>query len=410
MSDPYNNMKFRKKIIFIIVLAFLVGRNGIGQEYAYLEAIASVQEKKYEEAIKLFKQLITNNKLDYSLFMRRGETYYLLEDYIHAADDFLSAEAIHSDCSAFWLAKCYAKLDNPEEATKYLKQHLKSDLKKPEKEILLDKAFDKMESTKEWRKLWKEDWYSEFERQKSDIEYQISNSNLDEALGKINTLLHQKEDDAGLFYLRAMTHEKMFKYNHALVDYSLSIELSEGKIDYRLGRVSLYKLMQRPADALKDLNDILVEHPEMFGLYLERSELYKQLKNYELAIENIDKYLVYFPDKDDVLYMGGMIFYEQENYFSSLEYFNKALGLTQARKEYYVARGLTYFHLQTYFYADSDFGMALDLDPKDPEIYLHRGKVRIRIGKTEGACYDFNKAFKMGEKKALSFLQEYCDY
>ena len=391
-------------------LTFLIGRNGIGQESVYLEALAGVQEEKYNEAIELFNQLITSNKSDYRMFMQRGESYYLLGEYKQAAEDFIRAEAIHPDCSAFWLAKSYAKLDNPTEAVKYLEQHMKSDLKKSEKEILLDTAFENLERTSEWRNLWKVDWYSEFERQKSDIEYQISNSNLDEALRKINTLIHQKEDDAGLYYLRAMTYEKMFKYKHALIDYSQAVNLSERNVDYRLSRIKLYKLMQRPGDALKDLNDILLDHPEMFDLYLERSEVYKQLGNYKLARENIDDYLVYFPDKEDVIYMGGMICYEEGNYFSSLEYFNKALELSHANKEYFIARGCTYYQLQTYFYADSDFGMALDLDPFDPEIYLHRGKVRVRIEKLKGACYDFNKAFELGEKEALSFLQKYCDY
>jgi len=391
-------------------LIFLIGRNGVGQESVYLKALADVQEEKYDEAIILFNQIITSNKSDYTIFMQRGESYYLMGKYKQAAEDFIRAEAIHPDCSAFWLAKSYAKLDNPTEAVKYLEQHLKSDFKKPEKDILLNKTFEKLERTSEWRNLWKEDWYSEFERQKSDIEYQISNSNLDDALGTINTLLHQKEDDASLFYFRAMTYEKKFKYSQALVDYSQAVELSEGRIEYRLSRVNLYKLMQRPVDALKDLNDILLEYPEMFKLYLERSEVYKQLKSYKLAREDINNYLVYFPDRDDVLYMGGMICYEEGSYFSSLKYFNRALGLSQANKEYFVARGLTYSHLQTYSYADSDFGMALDLDPNDSEIYLHRGTARVKIGKLEGACYDFKKAFELGEKEALSFLQEYCDY
>ncbi|MEA1898622.1 MAG: tetratricopeptide repeat protein, partial [Bacteroidota bacterium] len=373
-------------------------------------ALAGVQEEEYVEAIKLFDQLITNNKSDYGLFMQRGESYYLMGEYQQAVEDFHRAEALQTDCSAFWLAKSYANLDNPVEAIKYLRQHLESDLKKSEKEILLEKAFEKLERTKEWRTLWKVDWYSEFERQKSDIEYQISGSNMDEALRKINILIHQKEDDAGLFYLRAITYEKMFKYNQALVDYSLAVKFGEGKIDYRLSRIKLYILMQRPGDALNEINDILLEHPEMFDLCLERSEVYKQLGNYELARESIDDYLVYFPYKDDILYMGGIICYEAGSYFSSLEYFNKALELSQARKEYFIARGRAYYQLQTYFYADSDFGMALDLDPYDSDIYLNRGKVRVKIGKLEGACYDFNKAFEMGEKKALPFLQKYCDY
>ena len=391
-------------------LAFLIGRNGVGQESVYLKALAGLQDEKYDESIKLFNQLITSNKSNYRLFVQRGESHYLNKEYKQAAEDFISAEALYPDCSAFWLSKSYAKLDNPTESIKYLKQHLKSDFKKPEKEILLDKAFEKLERTNEWRNLWKVDWYSEFERQKSDIEYQISISNLVESLRKVNTLIHQKEDDAGLYYLRATTYEKMLKYKQALDDYSLAVKLDEGHIAYRLSRIRLYKLIQRPGDALKDLDDIISEHPEMFDLYLERSEVYIQLGKYESARKNIDDYLVYFPENDDIIYRGGMICYEAGNYFSSLEYFNKALGLSQSHKEYFIARGRTYYQLQTYFYADHDFGMALDLDPFDSDIYLNRGKVRIKNGKIEGACYDFKKAFKLGEKEALSFLQKYCDY
>ncbi|MEA1898399.1 MAG: hypothetical protein U9N53_12140, partial [Bacteroidota bacterium] len=94
-------MKLYNKIFFMMFLTFLIGRNGVGQESVYLKALAGVQEEEYVEAIKLFDQLITNNKSDYGLFMQRGESYYLMDEYQQAVEDFHRAEALQTDCSAF---------------------------------------------------------------------------------------------------------------------------------------------------------------------------------------------------------------------------------------------------------------------------------------------------------------------
>ena len=60
--------------------------------------------------------------------------------------------------------------------------------------------------------------------------------------------------------------------------------------------------------------------------------------------------------------------------------------------------------------AIDDYSMALDLNPNNPDIYFNRGIARLKLNDASNACYDFKKAFNMGKKEALEYLQRHCGY
>jgi len=63
-----------------------------------------------------------------------------------------------------------------------------------------------------------------------------------------------------------------------------------------------------------------------------------------------------------------------------------------------------------YEYAYKDFSMALDLNPQNGETWYLKGLARQHTADAEGACNDFEKAFKRGYKEALRELQENCNH
>ena len=63
---------------------------------------------------------------------------------------------------SFYLAKTEVKLNHPEQALKYLRNHLSSRYKMPEDEIMLDEDLSQLEGTPGWQQLWNEKkWYSQ---------------------------------------------------------------------------------------------------------------------------------------------------------------------------------------------------------------------------------------------------------
>ena len=151
-------------------------------------------------------------------------------------------------------------------------------------------------------------------------------------------------------------------------------------------------------------------HPEDFNVYLKRADIYRDRNEYEKALQDVKMYLTYFPGDTHAGYLAGSICYESGRFFDALGFFNPLLEKGKGGKELFLSRGLTYYQLHTYKQAENDFSMALDLDPKDPNVYFNRGKARLALEKNRKACYDFGKAFKMGNRDALGYLQNYCNY
>jgi hypothetical protein len=52
--------------------------------------------------------------------------------------------------------------------------------------------------------------------------------------------------------------------------------------------------------------------------------------------------------------------------------------------------------------------MALDLDPKNPDAYFNKGLARFYINDAKGACYDWQRAARLGSTKAIEMLNTHC--
>lgn len=84
-------------------------------------------------------------------------------------------------------------------------------------------------------------------------------------------------------------------------------------------------------------------------------------------------------------------------------------------KNHYLTLGLeegaclVKYNSNDYSGAIIDFTKAISLDPKDDFSYLYRGCAELLLNQRQKACLDWNIAKKYGNKKAIVFINKYCN-
>ena len=74
----------------------------------------------------------------------------------------------------------------------------------------------------------------------------------------------------------------------------------------------------------------------------------------------------------------------------------------------YVGRCNTKFSLKEYYGAISDCNKAIKLDKNNVYGYRNRGISKEQIGDLKGACSDWGKASKLGDKDARQWFNDQC--
>jgi Flp pilus assembly protein TadD len=52
--------------------------------------------------------------------------------------------------------------------------------------------------------------------------------------------------------------------------------------------------------------------------------------------------------------------------------------------------------------------MSLDLNPENPDVWLNKGIAHLNSGNTDAACYDFRKAYLLGNQRAAAYINSNC--
>lgn len=391
-------------ILFLLLPAVLLSQN----QDPFLSGKAEMVKGNYNNAIRVFTSGLSTDKASADLLLNLGQSYYEISDYHKAIHYFILADEKKKNISSLWLAKAYALSGQYDSSIINLSAHLSSPYKVPESVIKLDPAFRNIENSLSWKDLWKQEWYDEFENLLSEISYLSNHKEYIEALDLIDQNIAKYTRRHQMYAARGKVFLALGNFNSAVSAYSQAIEISGTQCDYYIERARAYSLLKKYDLAVSDLTRALNMQPDHFNLYIERSRLYNNLSKYEPAINDISFYLSFFPDDVEAMYECGQIYYNKGNYLKSIEWFNKCLSIDQSKTYFYNARGAAYLKTRTFKFAMQDFGMALDLDPGNSEAYFNKGMARFYLNDTEGACYDWQKAARLGSKEAIEMINSHC--
>lgn len=393
----------------IVISLVLFSGHLSGQPDPYLSGRASMLKGEYELARMHFEQALESEPGNTEILLQMGISCLELDRATEAWDCFFEVEKRKKGMASFYLAKTECRLNHPEIALKYLREHLSSHYRRPEKELLLDEDLMKLEGSQGWQTLWNEQsWYGEDEQILQEAIFLAEHGQELESLNKLIILEKKGFRKSEVRFQKALIYDRLGNKKAAASSLEDALKSDSRNLD-ALARLVPYQVENRDMeDALYNLNRILRSQPYRFEAYLLRAEVQSSLQRLKEAEEDIDLYLTYFPESHRAHYLKGKIRYDHGRFLDAIRSFNQALKMDAGESEYYFSRGLSYAATGTTKYAEQDMSMALDLDPYNGQIWLERGKLKEKLGQRPAACQCYRKAFQYGIFEAGELVRKTC--
>ncbi|MEI0485340.1 tetratricopeptide repeat protein [Brachyspira intermedia] len=342
-----------------------------------------IEEKHFEEAIKLCDEAIEKDDKDEDAYFQKASCYFRLEDYNTTIENYNKVTEINPNDIGVYLVvgNIMGILKQHREAIEYANKIIKLDGKN-EKAYLL-KAMSNFNL-----KLYKK-----------SIKY------CDKIIGL------NPNNESGYFY-KAKSYFELKDYILAIENYNKVIELNPNDEEayFNIGFCKI--ILGQYKQAILCLNKTIELDNENKGAYLFRAYCRIHLQFYMGAIDDLN-HLLYTGDIEELGYflMAQCNFYFK-NYKQSIYYLDKSIELNPLLQECYYNRGICNYLLKQYVYAIEDFNKTIELNAKNINAYFFRGIVKIHL-ENENTIEDFRSFFKINEDNniyIITILQLFEEY
>jgi tetratricopeptide (TPR) repeat protein len=142
--------------------------------------------------------------------------------------------------------------------------------------------------------------------------------------------------------------------------------------------------------------------------YLKSGIEKHNLKDFEGAIEEYSKAIKADKNLRDGYFNRGVCELGLKDFKSAKKDFDKTIELDPKFVKAFYSRATVYVSQEKYVEALPDLDKTIELDQTLPNALNLRGQIRAQTGNKKGACEDFNKAKKNGDKQADKYLSQFC--
>lgn len=399
----------KKTIILILgLLVFNITFSQNDDKNEYMQALADIHYKKYENAEKLLVKLISENNRNNKLYNTLGNCYFKQQKYSDALIQYKKAYKQKNKIATYRIAECYSMLNNPVKAVEYLKIYLKTKDKFLQSEIKLNSNFSNIENSKLWVNLWKTKNYNSYEEKLSEAKFSISKQDFAEAFDILDLLIIKNNKRHKAHELRGDLLMLTKEFKNAGESFAKASEIKKHNYIYKKKTANAFLLAGKFKKAYKFCNNAISENPFDAEMYLLKAKIENKQKKYDNADISINYFLKYYPDNSEALNLAGKVLYNKEDYIDALEKYTFSLKNDTSKPEYFINRADAYLAVSMFDNAEKDLSMALDLNPKQPEVYFKRAIAKLKAHKTQEACSDFEKAYNKGYYDASFYMMKYC--
>ncbi len=388
-----------------LFILFSVMASSQQADMGILKAKALMDQKEYVAALE---NLQHTNKKGLQFYLISGDCYYQQRNFDKAIQSYLAADSIQKDAASFELARCYAQNNDSRMAISWLQQHLALAHKKTELEIITDTAFTGMSESNEWNTLWKKSWYTDQEVTKNALAASIEKGMAADALNDLDKLKDNFYPKYEYFALLSKAYAKQNMIEPAISSINEAIKLNGRSNEYFAMRSDLLMKTGKFTGSLDDMSMAIHLNPNIPAYYIKRAEIARLAGNYTLAETDLKLYQELNPESTNLYEQWGLLENKRGNYLNALDYYDKLIEKDQAKPQYFIERGINALSANQVDKADEDFGMALDLDPTIKDAYLQKGNARMILQDTQDACYNWDKARKLGSKEAANLIYQHC--
>ena len=321
-----------------------------------------IEEKHFEEAIKLCDEAIEKDDKDEDAYFQKASCYFELKDYNTAIEN---------------LNKIIELNPNNEKA-------------------YFNRAF--LNSILEIYEKAREDYIivSELNPNNVDAYFNIGNCNfhLKEYLNAIEYYeksLELNPDIKRAYLYIAECLLKLKNYEEAIKYLDKTIELDNKYEDAYFKRGLLKFNLEKYEESIEDFDKAIELSPTHQNSYLSRGISKLNLQRYEESIEDFNKLIEMNPKNPDVYVSKGIAEIYLKKYEESIKNFNKSIELNQNNGKAYLDRGVVKSILGKYEEAIKDFDMAIEINPYYTSAYFNRGIIKLKLRIYESSIEDFTK-------------------
>jgi Tfp pilus assembly protein PilF len=397
--------------LWIILLFLGISLPGNAQEAASDHLLTKARylllENRNSDALATLDEISPKSKDQGRFALAKGQALSQAQRFDEANSWLLRVEGDAAAEANYTLAKNFMAVNDYANAIRHLSKHLADKNHYPKKQVRLDPAFAILEDSREWIKLWQNEWYSDAEIQNAECDYLLSGGQIDEASVLADQIISDYPGDPHAWLNLARIKQKQSQdrqYKDAL-DRSVQLAANNPNVG---AEILSYLIESANYEKVNSLASALLRNDPTNPEYQIARSLARILSGKEsLAMREIEAMENSGLSPAELYYQAGKKLHTSIPLQAEV-YLTKAVdaGIMDAR--FFYERALLRVDLNKPDLALDDFAMSLDINPAQPELYLKRAQVRLDIGDTEGACYDWKKAAEMGNAKATDLLFKYC--
>lgn len=170
-----------------------------------------------------------------------------------------------------------------------------------------------------------------------------------------------------------------------------------GAVDARRYRAQALTRLERPEEALQEIEAGLQHHPKDVSLLLVKGSLLGELGRRGEAIQVFSQVLQDDPQNAEALKERGVNRANEGRLEEALQDLNQAVKFIPKDPWVYNHRGMVYFCQNNLKAAIADFSTAIKLRPDLPHAYFFRGNLyRYHLNQPDKALADFKEGCRLG--------------
>ena len=183
----------------------------------------------------------------------------------------------------------------------------------------------------------------------------------DKAIADYTRAIELNPDYTEAYYNRGKLYDESDEYNKAIIDFSMTIKLAPEHADAYGYRATLYRDIGEYDKAIEDFSMEIELRPEDPETYYDRGNAYGAKGEYDKAVEDYSKALKLHPEFTEAYVKRALAYFGTGRFECATQDYDKVLELKPSFAKAYAARGIVFLHTKKWKNAKSDLTLAKDL-------------------------------------------------
>ena len=218
---------------------------------------------------------------------------------------------------------------------------------------------------------------------------------VDQALSDYGHALELRPDCEFAFGLRGHLYGETGRHAEALSDLSKAIYRAPLRSDYRVNRVHVFEAVGEFDGALDDLDEVISLRPDDSSLYLHRGHVNFAAGRYLAASSDFGQVIQRTKADAYLLTCLSVALREAGDLELAMKHVCQAIEIADEPGIEYIERAVIYFRQNLMTEAIDDLTEAIRRDASCVRAYRLRGKAWEKLGDTQNAEADFDRALQL---------------